>query len=53
MPVEDVVKAKPLQGTENDGFPDFQTRLQVLGGRVAVTEPDHLDLFREVDFRTG
>jgi hypothetical protein len=45
--VKFVIQPEPLQGTENDGFPDFQARFQVLGGRDSVTEPDNFDLVRE------
>ena len=45
--VKFVIQPEPLQGTENDGFPDFQARFQVLGGRDPVTEPDNFDLVRE------
>jgi hypothetical protein len=40
VPVKFVIQPEPLQGTEIDGFPDFQARFQVLGGR------DDLDLVR-------
>ena len=53
VPVKFVIQPEPLQGSENDGFLDLQTRSQVLGGRCPVTEPDDLDLVREVDLCTG
>ena len=53
VPVKFVIQPEPLQGSENDGFPDLQARSQVLGGRGPVTEPDDLDLVRGVDLCTG
>ena len=40
VPVEVVIQPEPLQGTEDDGFPDLQARSQVLGSRDSVAEPD-------------
>jgi hypothetical protein len=42
VPVKFVIQPEPLQGTENDGFPDFQARFQVSLNQITF------NLFREL-----